>query len=415
MLASRVSPAKPFIRTSTQGPDFMKVVSLLILSILSVAMCADAQTGRQAAQKPAAASYLIANDDLPGKVAATSGSFYAIASDGSLQTPARVSLGGSGLGGGYFTATRVSVLQGSTQACAYLSLGGASEVGAVDINAQQDVGNFGGASSDVGTDNGIGLANNGTYLYASFSTSNTIATFAIQPGCGLSFLGDISVIGKHLGHAKGMAVHGNILVVAYGDGSIESFDVSSGIPVSHGDLQNATGYTVDCFPTGVDISQDGRYAIFGDVSVVTTVEVSDISSGKLTKSVLYNLGTEQNSDNVYLSPDNTLLYIANTGTGKITAAFFDKTSGKVTRGCTSGILKGFDNRWVFLAGLATELNTGTGSVLYVAEYGLTSGVAVVNVTSSGGTCSLVEAATSPVSDPNSTSLLSIGVYPPRSF
>jgi len=393
----------------------MKLACLLIVPLISAGVCAAAEPEAKTSQKPAAASYLIANDDLPGKVAATSGSFFPIASDGSLQNPARVSLGGSGLGGGYFTATRVSVLQGGTQACAYLSLGGASEVGAVDINAQQDIGNFAGASTDIGIDNGVGLANNGTYLYASFSTSGTLATFAVLPGCGLSFLGDIPVMGKHLGHAKGMAVHGNMLVIAYGDGSIESFDTSSGIPVSHGDLQNAAGYTVDRFPTGVDISQDGHYAIFGDVSVVTTVEVSDISSGKLTKTVLYNLGPEQNSDNVYLSPDNTLVYIANTGTGKITAAFFDATSGKIRPGCTSAMLKGFDTKWVFLAGLVTQLNSGTGSVLYAAEYGLSSGVAAVNVTSSGGTCSLAEAAKSPITDPNTTSLLSIGVYPPRTF
>jgi len=393
----------------------MKLACLLIVPLISAGVCAAAEPEAKTSQKPAAASYLIANDDLPGKVAATSGSFFRIASDGSLQNPTRVSLGGSGLGGGYFTATRVSVLQGGTQACAYLSLGGASEVGAVDINAQQDIGNFAGASTDIGIDNGVGLANNGTYLYASFSTSGTLATFAVLPGCGLSFLGDIPVMGKHLGHAKGMAVHGNMLVIAYGDGSIESFDTSSGIPVSHGDLQNAAGYTVDRFPTGVDISQDGHYAIFGDVSVVTTVEVSDISSGKLTKTVLYNLGPEQNSDNVYLSPDNTLVYIANTGTGKITAAFFDATSGKIRPGCTSAMLKGFDTKWVFLAGLVTQLNSGTGSVLYAAEYGLSSGVAAVNVTSSGGTCSLAEAAKSPITDPNTTSLLSIGVYPPRTF
>jgi hypothetical protein len=118
---------------------------------------------------------------------------------------------------------------------------------------------------------------------------------------------------------------------------------------------------------------------------------------------------------VLLSPDETLLYIANTGTGKITAAFFDKTTGKITTGCTSATLKGFDSKWVFLANLVTQLNTGTGSVLYAAEEGSSSGVAMVNVSSNGGTCSLTEATKSPIVDPNSTSLLSIGVYPPRSF
>jgi 6-phosphogluconolactonase (cycloisomerase 2 family) len=391
----------------------MKVLRFVLLVTVCTQGIGFAQT--RAASQATAASYLITNDDLPGKVGSSSGTVFTIASDGSLQNPNRVSLGGAGVGGGYFTAARVSVLQSSTDICAYLSIGSAGEIAGMNIPAMQDVGNVPADSTDSGIDNGIGLVNNGTYVYASYSTSNTIATFAVQPGCGLQFLGDISPVGKHLGHAKGMALHGTMMIVAYGDGSIESFDISAGIPVSHGDLQNATGYTVDRFPTGVDISQDGHYAIFGDVSVFTTVEVSDISSGKLTKTVLYNVGTEQNSDDVYLSPDNTLLYIANTGTGKITAAFFDKTSGKITPGCTSATLKGFDSKWVFVTSLATQLNTGTGSVLYAAEYGSSSGVGVVNVTSSGGTCSLTEATKSPIADPNSTALLSIGVYPPRSF
>lgn len=391
----------------------MKVLRFVLFMTLCAQAIGFAQT--KAASQPTTASYLITNDDLPGKVGTTSGTVFTIASDGSLQSPNRVSLGGAGVGGGYFTAARVSVLQSSTDVCAYLSIGSAGEVAGMNIPGLQDVGNVAAESTDSGIGNGIGLVNNGTYVYASYSASSTIATFAVQPGCGLQFLGDITVIGKHLGLAKGMALHGTMMVVAYGDGSIESFDISAGIPVSHGDLQNATGYTVDRFPTGVDISQDGHYAIFGDVSVFTTVEVSDISSGKLTKTVLYNVGTEQNSDNVYLSPDNTLIYISNPGTGKITAAFFDKTSGKITPGCTSAPLKGFDTNWVFVTSLATQLNTGTGSVLYAAEYGDSSGVAVVNVTSSGGTCSLTEAAKSPIGDPNSTALLSIGVYPPRSF
>jgi hypothetical protein len=166
---------------------------------------------------------------------------------------------------------------------------------------------------------------------------------------------------------------------------------------------------------GVDITQDGHFAIFGDQSNTTTVEVSDISSGKLTKTVLYNVAAAGNATSVYLSPDETLLYIANTSVGKVTAAFFNATTGKVSPGCTSATLKGFDNNWVFLSSPVTELNTGTGSVLYLAEYGAFSGMAVVDVTSSGGKCSLKETKASPVIDPNSTTLLSIGVYPARRF
>jgi 6-phosphogluconolactonase (cycloisomerase 2 family) len=358
--------------------------------------------------------YLITNDDLPPKIP-TSGTFFTFAADGTPQNPTRVSLGGVGSGGGYFASSRVSVLQSSAQQCAYLSLGGSGEISAVDIQAQQDVGNFSAATTDSGFDNGISLANNGSYLYGAFSLSGTLATFAIQPGCQLQYVSSLSVPGLHGGGVKGMAVHGSLMVVAYGDGSIQSFNIAAGPPVSNGDMQNATGYTSDNFPVGVDITQDGHFAIFGDASNSTTIEVSDISSGKLTKTVLYKVGAAFNSNNVMLSPDETLLYIANTTYGRVSAAFFDKTTGKVSPGCTSGKLKGFDNTWAYLSSPVTELPSGTGSVLYLAEFGANSGIAVVNVASSGGKCTLTESSQSPVIAPNTTNLLSIGVYPPRPF
>jgi hypothetical protein len=390
----------------------MTFTRFLALMALSTGLAGIAQAGGPASTPASITPYLITNDDLPPKIA-TSGTFFTFAADGTPQNPTRVSLGGVGSGGGYFAANHVSVLNSATQQCAFLSLGGSGEVGAVDIQALQDVGNFSAATTDSGFDNGIGLANNGSYVYAAFSTSVSLATFAIQPGCQLQYMSSISAPGMHAGSVKGMAVHGNLMILAYGDGSIQSFNISAGVPVSNGDLQNATGYTSDFFPVGVDITQDGHFAIFGDAANTATVEVSDISSGKLTKTVIYRIGTAFNSNNVLLSPDETLLYIANTIYGRVTAAFFDKTTGKVTPGCVSPKLRGFDTNWAYVSSPVTELASGTGSVLYLAEFG--TGIAMINVTSSGGKCTLTEAATSPIQAPNTTVLTSIGVYPPRSF
>jgi hypothetical protein len=389
-------------------PAFVLGASIAVFGADGAGPSAAAQSAK------AKTSYLVTNDDLPSDIP-TGATFFTITSNGGLTNPTRLNLGGDGIAGGYFNAARVSFLDTSKEACAFLSVSGSAEIAGVDIASLEDIGTFSGSSTDSAHDNGIGLANNGTYLYANFTTSNTIATFAILSGCRLHFLGDISPLGLQSGNVKGMALHENMLVLAYGDGSIESYDASAGIPVSNGDLQNATGYAKDLFPVGVDITQDGHYAIFGDQSTYTNVEVSDISSGKLTQTKLYNLGNAGNSASVYLSPDETLLYIANTGNGRVTAAFFNATTGVLTPGCTSAPLKGFDNYWIFLDSPVTQLNTGTGSVLYLGEFGSPSGIAVVDVTSSGGKCTLTEEANSPVNDPNSTSLLSIGVYPPRQF
>jgi len=213
-----------------------------------------------------------------------------------------------------------------------------------------------------------------------------------------------------------MAVHGNLLVATYGDGSIESFDVSAGVPVSNGDEQNSTGSRGgNAYPNGIDITQDGHYAIFGDTATSTIVEVSDISSGKLTPTVVYHLGNGISSSNILLSPDETLLYISNTQGYNITAAFFDKSTGQLSKGCVSSNLKGFVTDWTYLGALALENTTGTGGVVYAAEFGAPSSIAEIQVTSAGGKCTLKESSKSPVTDPDSPGLLSIGAFPPRPF
>ena len=361
--------------------------------------------------------YVVTNDDLvPFFLSGVT--FYAVGANGLLTLQQQVGTGGSGIGGGYFSANRVAVLESGTTACVYASNATVGDIVGIDVNTLQIGGSASGSATDAGTTNGIGLAVNANYLYASFTDSSTIATFQLQPGCNLAFVNDVSVSGLQHGIVASMAIHGKIMIAAYGDGSIESFDISNGTPVSNGDKQNTTAFVTSqgaSYPNGIDITKDGHYALFGDTSTASLVEVSDISSGKLTKTVRYSLGSGINSSNIMLSPDETLLYISNTQGDSVTAAFFNASTGKLTRGCTSDRLKGYVSSWSYLASLAMETSTGTGRTLYIAEFGSTSGIAMVGVTSSGATCTLKELANSPVADPFSTALLSIASYPPRSF
>jgi hypothetical protein len=359
--------------------------------------------------------YVVTNDDVPPALA-TSASFFTIGTNGLLNVKAKVLTGRGGIAGGYFAANRVSVLNSGNAQCAYTSQAQTGEIEGIAIKTLEIGGHAVGSSKDTGTSNGVGLAMNAKYLYASFTDSSTIGTFRVLPGCSVKFVGDISVQGLQGGVIDGMAIHGTIMVVTYGDNSIESFNVSGGVPVSNGDEQNSTGSrTGNTYPSGVDITQDGHFAIFGDTSPLTIVEVSDISSGKLAPTVVYHLGNELNSSNVLLSPDESLLYISNNQSGTVTAAFFDKSTGKLSKGCVSRPLKGFDANWSYVASLALDQTTGTGGVVYVAEYGVPSSIGEINVKSAGGKCTLTESSHSPVSDPNSPGLLSIGAFPPRPF
>ena len=359
--------------------------------------------------------YVVTNDDVPPELISTI-SFYTVGANGLLTMKAKVLVGEGGIAGGYFAANRVNVLDSGNAECVYASVAEDGDIVGISVKSLTIAGHSTGSKKDTGASNGVGLAMNAKYLYASFTDFSTIGTFQVLPGCKLKFVSDITVAGLQGGIVDGMVIHGNMMVVTYGDGSIESFNISAGVPVSNGDEQNSTGsHRGNTYPSGIDITQDGHYAIFGDTSPFTIVEVSDISSGKLTPTVVYRLGNAINSSNILLSPDETLLYISNNQSGKLTAAFFDKTNGTLSKGCVSRALKGFVTDWSYTASLAFEQTTGTGGMVYIAEFGAPSSIGEIEVTSSGGKCTLTESSKSPIADPNSPGLLSIGAFPPRPF
>ena len=382
---------------------------LLRFVLLSTWLTSPLLTHTHAFADSAPTGYLITNDDTGGRGAQDTAAFFSIAADGTLSNATALKVGGFGSGGGFFASNRVALINSSPTPCAYFSQGLSNTIVGVQALTQTVVGSYSASDTDDGTENGVSMVTNGTYLYASFSTSASLATFAVQPGCGLQFISDIYPSGLNGGTTKGMALLGNLMVMTYGDGSIESFNISGGVPVSNGDAQNSTGFANDDFPDGVVITPNGHYAIFGDDSSDAGIEVSDISSGTLSTTVFYSLPAGSNSNNVLLSPDGTLLYVVNNTSGQVGAAFFDQTAGVVSGSCISPQLNGFDDSFSFLSTPVTQLSTGTGGVLYVAEF--PSSIAILNVSASGGQCSLTEAASSPVADPNLSSLLSIAVLP----
>jgi len=76
-------------------------------------------------------------------------------------------------------------------------------------------------------------------------------------------------------------------------------------------------------------------------------------------------------------------------------------------------LSGFYNPWTYIGALATRDTTGTGGVLYAAEF--PGSIAIITVTSNGTTCTLAESPASPAPDDFSSGLLSIQTFPPRPF
>jgi hypothetical protein len=374
--------------------------------VAALCACVLAATGLAAQTE-----YVVTNDD-PGV------SFFSVGPSGLLTLQQQVQIGGFGNVGGFFGANRIVALNSGNQQCVYASVASTGEITGIAISTLTVGGSATGSQNDNGTANGIGLAMNSQYLYAGFTSSNTIGTFQVLPGCSLTFVNDVTVSGLAGGMINGMAIHGNIMIATFTDGSIQSFDISQGTPVPNSDEQYSTA-TVSSqgatYPNGIDITSDGHYAIFGDTSTAVVVEVSDISSGQLTPTVVYSFKGSISSNNIMLSPDETILYVVNTQGASVGAMFFDKTTGTVSAGCTLGKVKGESANWSYLGALGLISQTGNGGGVYVAEFSIPSAIAMVALNSSGGKCSLSEVPQSPFSDQGSQGLLSIGTFPPRSF
>jgi hypothetical protein len=406
-------------------PYFRRFLASVMLAGLVIGCAADERSAAKSLPEPDSASYILTNDDTAYPYPSTAALFLAggTQSNPDLTFQSRIYTGGYGVQGGYFGTSRIISPPSGSTPCVYASDAGSGDIASMDMQTQQGVGNFTGSPTDAGASNGIALAMNDSYLYAGYPDSNTIGTFLVQSGCQLTFVGDVSAAGLNGGTISGMALRGDILVVAYGDGSIESFNIAKGTPVSNGDEQNSAGYAYDNLPTGVDITRDGHYAVFGDTSVSSVVEVSDISAGKLAPTVAYpavstdlRIDSSASSSSVRLSPDESLLYVSNNQGGSVTAAFFDKATGKVFPGCSTPTLSGFYSNWAYAGSLGSRDTSGTGGVVYVAEYFVpVSSIGIIKVSSNGTSCTLTESPSSPALDASGTGVLSIWVYPPRPF
>jgi hypothetical protein len=120
----------------------------------------------------------------------------------------------------------------------------------------------------------------------------------------------------------------------------------------------------------VQVTSNGKFAIFGDNTTgAPQIEVypinTDFSLGQ--ESVYSNLGPGSNSANIHMSPDERFLYVGNISSGQITTLSLDPVKGAVSYACISPVLNGFATNWATTEGMDTEVKTGAGGYLYVAE------------------------------------------------
>src|SRR5258708_20187964 len=146
-------------------------------------------------------NYIVTNDDSVYPFF-TGVSFYTIGSNGLPILRKQVTTGSFGIAGGFFGANRISVLNSGDQQCVYASEAANNDVVGINVSTLTVAGSASGSDIDGGTSNGIGLAMNSGYLYASFTDSNTIGTFQVQAGCGFDFFNGTTVGGRHGGDTQ---------------------------------------------------------------------------------------------------------------------------------------------------------------------------------------------------------------------
>src|SRR5262249_45277631 len=132
--------------------------------------------------------YLFTNNDPPGKLS-NSSTFYTVGANGSLAETATITTGFGWIGGGDFGQYRVGALRKGKEQCVYVSDSFSGLVAGIVVQTLKVAGAFAGSSTDSGMFNGVGLALNSDFLYASYTASNTIGTFKILPKCKLQFVG----------------------------------------------------------------------------------------------------------------------------------------------------------------------------------------------------------------------------------
>jgi len=116
---------------------------------------------------------------------------------------------------------------------------------------------------------------------------------------------------------------------------------------------------------------------------------------------------------VWLSPDETLLYVSDNLSGQVTAAHFNKTAGTLRFACISKPLRGHGTKWTFSSAIATEATTGNGAAVWVAED--SDSIGILKVTWQAGKCTLTESNKSPAHDSNTPNLCWLNAFPTRTF
>jgi hypothetical protein len=371
-----------------------------------------------------AGTYILTEDE--NTTANTATIFNLNTTTGATAVVKKLVTGGTGLGGGFFAATAVTISSNDT--CLYVADTGSNDIAAFAAPSFTKVGNYSNPAvnwSDSGAGGSIALSPNGRWLYGAYSGSENIGEWAVTAGCKLQFVNSYTPsTGADLFATLHVTPDGKALIVPSIDfGIVTLFAISS----TNGELTemgNANFTSVNgcstngCFPYGFDISGDSKVAFFGDPTTAGSGLFAlglniDTTAGTLTNPTFFSL-TANNS-------------VGNSSYPWFTASAYAKGTGLIyfgmagyTNGENSGVVVAKVNETPALSEVGSSLfatvndNTCGGCAGTLESHGPLAVSAqfpnLINVYTVSPTTGAFTLLKSNI-DPNATGLLSLHVVP----
>jgi hypothetical protein len=321
---------------------------------------------------------------------------------------------GSGVSYEEFGVEQQAITVVGTSVCALVSEGGSSAITTFLFPASgspTQVGTYTDFTGS-GTYAGVALAVRGTLLIAGYTTTNNLAVWTVNSDCSLtleSAASNTTINGEIDG--LGITPNRHTLVVTHASNSVNAFAISGSTLTLKGTYETGGG------TAGVDFTADSKYVLIGDyTSVDTQLDIFPIHPDSTLGADDYYEFTQggRDSNNVWISPDSTVVYVSNSDSYQVTTLALTPTAPagqRLSFVCVSAPLT--NPGFVFTGGIATAEPTGKGGYLYVAESGGThNGVALMSIPGNG--CP-VEVSESPTAIPGNGWSNTLAAYPPRRF
>jgi len=398
----------------------MKRLALLLSVVALVAFMCTASFAQLS-------KYVLTDDDNGG--ASNSATLYTIGNTGTLTEVHSYATGGTGLGGAFFDEHGVAVAQNAN--CAFIVDAGSDDIAAFKRGGGglTLVGRFSNAAlsfSVNGAGGSVALTPNGKFLYGGYTGSENIGEWSVNTStCALTFVGTYLPTGVADEYSQILPTpDGKYLIVPMIDEQeveLATINPTSGALTDASNVSfvgiSSTCTNDGCYPTGTDITKDGKIVVFGDAAGAgpPAILTATISSGAFSNPKQWDMTNScgiGNMENPWLSPkaytsDAGYVYVSggygpnNIPSGVVTT----KLSATGISAPTSCIANnaGLNNYDGLIETVVKDGNTGTGAV--VAEF--FNDLSTFKISSTGVFTHIADK-----TDSHANGGLSFTVYPP---